>query len=217
MDQKVIVLFDVDSTLVTFEGLDWLANEKGVEDQVVELTRQSMGGELKLEDVFEKKMGLIAPSVADMEGMGEAYVSNQTAGAKDTIARLQSHGFDVGIMTGNFRPAVLLLAKELGIPVELVWSNNIHFSDTGKYVGFDTKGPLSRNGGKLDLARDIFLDYDYTFFVGDGATDLDVKEVATEFIGFGGVVVRDNVKEGADIYIEESSLAPVYEYVLKFI
>lgn len=217
MDCRVVVLFDVDSTLVTFEGLDWLAERKGVAKQIISLTRRSMDGELKLEDVFSKKMKLISPTVGDMKDMGIEYVRNKTNAAKSSISKLQLEGFDVGIMTGNFRPAVSILAQDLGVPSELVWANNIFFDQGGNYLGFDERGPLSRSGGKLDLARDIFDNYDYSFFVGDGSTDLEVKEVATKFIGFGGIVVRENVKLGADIYIEEASLDPVYDSILKLI
>jgi phosphoserine phosphatase len=34
--------------------------------------------------------------------------------------------------------------------------------------------------------------------VGDGATDMDARPPASVFVGFGGVVVRDTVKAGAD-------------------
>jgi hypothetical protein len=39
--------------------------------------------------------------------------------------------------------------------------------------------------------------------VGDGATDMDAKPPASVFVGFGGVVVRDSVKAGADWFVSD--------------
>jgi phosphoserine phosphatase len=39
--------------------------------------------------------------------------------------------------------------------------------------------------------------------VGDGVTDMQAKPPADLFIGFGGVVVRDNVQKGADWFVRD--------------
>ena len=47
--------------------------------------------------------------------------------------------------------------------------------------------------------------------VGDGATDMDARPPADLFIGFGGIVVRDSVKAGADWFVTdfEDMIAPI--------
>jgi len=39
--------------------------------------------------------------------------------------------------------------------------------------------------------------------VGDGATDLEARPPADLFVGFGGIMERQVVREGADIFVKE--------------
>jgi phosphoserine phosphatase len=39
--------------------------------------------------------------------------------------------------------------------------------------------------------------------IGDGATDLQAKPPADAFIGFGGVVVRESVRQAADWFVTD--------------
>jgi phosphoserine phosphatase len=39
--------------------------------------------------------------------------------------------------------------------------------------------------------------------VGDGATDMQAKPPADLFIGYGGVVVREAVRDGADLFVTD--------------
>ena len=39
--------------------------------------------------------------------------------------------------------------------------------------------------------------------VGDGATDLEARPPADAFIGYGGVIVRDNIKKKADWFVTD--------------
>ena len=41
--------------------------------------------------------------------------------------------------------------------------------------------------------------------VGDGATDLEARPPADGFIGYGGIVVREKVKAGADWFVTDFS------------
>ena len=43
--------------------------------------------------------------------------------------------------------------------------------------------------------------------IGDGVTDMQAKPPAALFIGFGGVVVREKVRDGADWFISDFSVS----------
>ena len=45
--------------------------------------------------------------------------------------------------------------------------------------------------------------------IGDGASDLATRPVVDLFVGFGGVVKREKVVNGADIFVSVNSLAPI--------
>jgi phosphoserine phosphatase len=97
------------------------------------------------------------------------------------------------------------LAEKLNISKERIFANNLLFNADGSYAGFDTNEPTSRAGGKAKVVADLKAKHGYSpvFMVGDGATDLEARAPggADAFIGFGGVVVREAVKNGADWYV----------------
>ena len=73
MNKYDIVIFDVDSTLVKIEGLDWLAEYKGRGEEVRDLTKRSMEGEMDFNDAMTKKMELISPAKKDLIKLGTQF------------------------------------------------------------------------------------------------------------------------------------------------
>lgn len=207
------VVFDVDSTLVTIEGLDFLAKLKKKENKVKELTEKAMGGELSMRKSMKIKMKLLSPSYFDLVEMGKAYLNNITPGAKETVSNLRENGLDVWIVTGNFQPAVGMLAKYLSINKERVITNNIFFDKSNNYLGFDEENPLSNNGGKVLVLKKFKKKMGKVVFVGDGSTDLETKRVADLFIGFGGVVNRPAIQKQSRIYVTKLDLRAILSYI----
>ncbi len=207
------MIFDVDSTLVTIEGLDFLAMLKNKQAELAPLTSLAMNGQLSMREAMEIKMNTIRPSYSDLEKMGQAYLNHIVPGAQDTIHQLQATGHKVWILTGNFRPAVGMLADYLGIPPRQVITNEIEFDKHGEYVGINLNHPLSNNHGKAKIIQEYGEQLQHAIMIGDGATDLDAKPVVEKFIGFGGVVFRPAIAEGADVYITKLDLREVLNYI----
>ncbi|KKQ01861.1 MAG: Phosphoserine phosphatase [Candidatus Roizmanbacteria bacterium GW2011_GWA2_36_23] len=210
------IIFDVDSTLVTIEGLDELANLKGKRQEVTELTRLSMDGKVRLEEVFALKMAMIRPSKKDLEFLGQLYLQNITDDIVEIISLLRKLKKEVLQVTGNFYPAVKILAKHLKIPLKNVYSNKIYFNKYGEYVGFDARGPLSISGGKKVIINKIINNkpQNKIVFIGDGSTDMETKPPVKLFIGYGGIIKRPNVLSHSDIYISSRSLSPILRFIL---
>lgn len=75
---------------------------------------------------------------------------------------------------------------------------------TGEYAGFDVNQPTSRTGGKGEAITQIrqALRQDTTItMIGDGATDLEACPPADHFVGYGGNVVREEVRARAQYYV----------------
>jgi phosphoserine phosphatase len=51
-------------------------------------------------------------------------------------------------------------------------------------------------------------------FIGDGVSDLEAKPAVDLFIGYGGVQIRERVKENADIFITARDLRAVVPHLL---
>jgi phosphoserine phosphatase len=204
-----LVFFDVDSTLVTIEGIDELA---GGNPDVARLTEAAMNGDIPLEQVYGRRLEFIRPTRTAVDALGKRYVASIVAGAAETVDALRSAGVTVHLVTAGIAQAIAPLADRLGIPADRVHAVALQFNEAGKYAGYDTNSPLTRAGGKEIVVREVRHETPgRAAFVGDGASDLDTKQAVDLFIGFGGVVVREKVKEEADVFVTEPDL----RYVLK--
>ena len=70
--------FDVDSTLVTIEGIDVLADGN---PEIARLTDAAMNGEIPLDQVYAKRLEMIRPSQDRVEQLGATYVASLVEGA----------------------------------------------------------------------------------------------------------------------------------------
>ena len=115
-------------------------------------------------------------------------------------------------MSGGLRPAVLVLARTLGIPDARVHAVDVRYDADGSYVDFDRDSPLCTQLGKLRLMRELGLDARRTAFVGDGSTDLVCAQASARFIAFAGVARRPAVVAAARVVVDEAdfrALAPL--------
>lgn len=207
------ICFDVDSTLVACEGLDWLAEQKGLGSEVKKITEQAMNGEVKMENSFAKKIDLIKPSKKELELLGEYYCSKLVESASDVVFNLKQAGLDIWLVTGSLQPAIFCLAERLQIPLNHVFSNEVYHNSYGDYQGIDQGSPLTKSSGKASCVQKIGKDKKIAF-IGDSVTDLATKPVVSSFIGYGGVTVRSTVKENAEFFIKTRSMEPLLWLVL---
>lgn len=211
--QYRFVFFDVDSTLVTIEGIDVLANGN---PEIVRLTEAAMNGEIALDEVYARRLEIIKPTRAQVEALGEQYIASLVHGAKETIETLQRAGADVHLVTAGIAQAIAPLAAHLGIAPRAVHAVALQFDDAGNYVDFDRRSFLTRVGGKELVVHAILArSKGRSAFIGDGVSDLETKPVVTQFIGFGGVHTRARVKENAPVYVEEPTLTAVLPYLME--
>jgi phosphoserine phosphatase len=193
------VFFDVDSTLVTIEGIDVLA---GGSPEIANLTAAAMNGEVPLDEVYAKRLEIIRPTLAQVEALGERYVASLTDGAEETIRAVREAGVQVSLVTAGIAQAIAPLAQHLGIPPRAVHAVPLRFDANGAYEDFDRRSLLARPGGKELVVRDLRArSKGRAAFVGDGVSDLEAKPAVDLFIGFGGVCVRERVRENAGLFV----------------
>jgi phosphoserine phosphatase len=205
-----VVAFDCDSTLSAVEGIDLLADRHGKKELVEEITHKAMNGHSNYAEALQLRLSLVRPNTEDLKWLTEMYIKRTTRGTKTLIKRLKSAGKRIYIISGGFENALIPFAEYLGIPEYRVFGNKILFNPKGEYLGFDKDNPLSRNHGKRSLLKQI-AKTGSTVFVGDGITDLEAKDVVDLFVGFGGIKVRDVVKNEADIFLETPTLDAIFD------
>uniref|UniRef100_A0A803VJA0 Phosphoserine phosphatase n=1 Tax=Ficedula albicollis TaxID=59894 RepID=A0A803VJA0_FICAL len=225
------VCFDVDSTVIREEGIDELAKFCGVGDAVAEMTRRAMGGTVTFKAALTARLGLIRPSYEQVQKLISDNPPQLTPGIRELVSRLHQRGVQVFLVSGGFQSIVEHVALQLNIPTANVFANRLKFyfngfpassrvlllgsshqsgwqwagstAHTGEYAGFDETQPTAESGGKGKVITHLKEQFHFkkVVMIGDGATDMEACPPGDCFIGFGGNVVRKQVKEKAKWYI----------------
>lgn len=219
-----LVFFDCDSTLSTIEGIDELARLKGKEWRVGVLTDKAMNGDLDLAEVYGKRLQAIRPTRGQLQAIEDRYWETMVPDALEIIAALRFLGKQVFIISGGLAEPVRGFGRRLGVLPENIRAVEIEYDQLAgewwhynqpethqqqAYLDYD-EGPLTVSSGKPDIIRDLAGDkHGRRLMIGDGASDLATRSVVDLFVGFGGVVSRQKVRDGADVFISVNSLAPV--------
>lgn len=197
------VCFDVDSTVISEEGIDVLADYLGKGEAVSALTKQAMEGGLAFQDALQARLDLLQPSRQNIETLLAENPLVITDGMSELMQALQQKNVDIWLVSGGFRIMIEPIAERLNIPISNIYANTLIFDEEGKYKSFDATEPTSADMGKpkaLGMIKDLH-GYETMIMVGDGATDAQAKPPASAFIGFGGVVAREAVKAKADWFV----------------
>jgi phosphoserine phosphatase len=196
------VVLDVDSTVSGIEGIDWLAARRGdvVARRVADLTNTAMQGGVPLEDVYGLRLNAIRPRREEVDALSRAYVDAIAPGALQTIDRLRRLGVQIVLVSGGLRDALLRLALHLGLSPGDVHAVALRFDAGGAYHGFDATSPMTTSDGKRRMVSSLSLDGPI-LAVGDGATDLAMRDVVDLFAAFTGFITRPHVVERADVVV----------------
>jgi phosphoserine phosphatase len=219
-----LIFFDCDSTLSAIEGIDELARLKGKEWRVGVLTEKAMNGELDLAEVYGKRLQAIRPTRGQLKAIEERYWETLVPDAQAVIAALQFLGKQVFIVSGGLAEAVRGFGKRLGVPADHIRAVELEYNELSgewwRYYQPDTRarqtyldyneGPLTVSSGKPEIIRALAGDKPgRRLMVGDGVSDLATRDNVDLFVGFGGVVAREKVQAGADVFVRVNSLAPI--------
>lgn len=111
--RKRCLVADMDSTIVTGETLDELAEEAGIKDRIAAITARAMNGELDFREALRERVGLLAGLPVDaLERAWERTVPS--AGAATLVATMRAHGAECWLVSGGFRFFTGRVAERLG-------------------------------------------------------------------------------------------------------
>lgn len=180
---KRLIIFDVDSTLITGEVIEMLAQRTGHLVEVTEVTAAAMRGELDFEQSLRRRVALLKGLSADIFDE-VAQGLTLTPGARTTIRTLKELGFQCGIVSGGFTQITDKLAQELGLDYAV--ANTLEV-DNGVLTG-GLVGPIIDRAAKAraleDFAARAGVSIKQTVAVGDGANDIDMLTTAGLGIAF---------------------------------
>ncbi|KAJ9582312.1 hypothetical protein L9F63_003348, partial [Diploptera punctata] len=199
------VCFDVDSTVIQEEALDELAKFCGKGDEVVRLTIEAMRGSMSFQEAFARRLEIIRPQMNQIRDFIRTRPPRLTPGIKRLVDVLHQRSVPVYLISGGLRGVITPVALELNIPLQNIYANRLKFFFNGEFAGFDDSEPTSRDGGKGEVIKILKEKHGYSSIVliGDGATDLEACPPADAFIGYGGNVIREEVKSKAKWFVTD--------------
>ncbi len=202
---KRLIVFDVDSTLITGEVIEMLADHTGTRSRVEEITAAAMRGELDFAESLQARVAMLEGlDAAVLDEVGAALVL--TPGARTTIRTLKRLGFRCGVVSGGFTQVTRHLVEDLEL--DFAAANTLEVVDgrlTGRVVG-DIVDRAGKAAALARFAAQFGVGLAQTVAVGDGANDIDMLSAAGLGIAFNAKPV---VAGFADTTLNQPFLDPV--------
>jgi phosphoserine phosphatase len=172
LSQIGLVVMDMDSTLITIECIDEIADMLQLKPQVAAITESAMRGEIDFAQSLTQRVALLAG--LDQGALQRVYDERLqlSPGAERFLSTLQQHNIKTLLVSGGFTFFTDKLKPRLKL--DYTASNTLEIVDgklTGKVLGtiVDAQGKadhLKRLRDQLGLKREQVI------AIGDGANDL---------------------------------------------
>ncbi|NIM43635.1 MAG: phosphoserine phosphatase SerB [Hydrogenophaga sp.] len=214
-----LIAFDMDSTLISIECVDEIADVVGKKTEVAAITEAAMRGEITdYKDSLRRRVALLkGVTVADMEQvLVERLRINP--GAAELVRACKAAGLKVLLVSGGFTYFAYRVRDTLGI--HFVRANVLEIASgancgelTGRMVD-QAWGDICDGAEKrrtlLEVASLLGIEPSECIAMGDGANDLPMMGVAGLSVAYHA---KPAVREQAMVSIEEGGLDRLLEVV----
>jgi phosphoserine phosphatase len=181
--RKALLIADMDSTVVTGETLDELAEYAGLKERISAITARAMNGELDFKAALRERVAMLRGLPLDALDKTWQRV-RLTEGAVELIATMRAHGAYTALVSGGFTFFTERVAALVGFDMH---RSNVLLDDGAALIGRVAEPILDRDT-KLEtltrLAEERGLPMSATLAVGDGANDLDMIRAAGLGVAF---------------------------------
>lgn len=201
--RKRLFVADMDSTMITQECIDELADLVGIKDRVSAITERAMRGEIDFEPALRERVALL-------KGLSAGVVDDLlreritlTAGGPELVGTMKAHGAYTVLVSGGFTLFTQAIAARIGFDEHRA---NRLVVEAGLFAGEVEEPILGRDAKTAALIayRDrLRLSPSETLAVGDGANDLGMLGEAGIGVAFHA---KPKVAEAAHVRIDHGDL-----------
>lgn len=201
--RKMLLIADMDSTIIEQECIDELADFAGKRNEISEITERAMRGELDFEAALKERVAMLKglPEKALLEAF-ETRIS-LTPGAETLVKTMNASGAMTALVSGGFTFFTNRVADRVGFQCNQ--ANDLIVSD-GVLTGAVCEPILGRAAKQEALERICAkreISLDQTMAVGDGANDLSMLSRAGLGVAFHA---KPAVAKAADAQINHGDL-----------
>ena len=181
--RKKLLLADMDSTIVTSETLDDLAEFAGLKQEISEITKEAMEGRIDFRAAVKKRVGLLEglPLTALESTLENIQLS---PGAKTLVSVMRKNNAYCVLVSGGFTFFTEEIAKQAGFQQH--HGNELDIDKdqlTGKVIE-----PIQDKYAKLEYLKaytgTLKISAAHCLAIGDGANDLPMLKAAGLGIGY---------------------------------
>jgi phosphoserine phosphatase len=181
--RKKLLVADMESTIIVNEMVDELAALVGIGEQVADITRRAMNGEIRFQAALRERVALLG-------GLEEAALKETCErivfmpGARALVATMRAHGARCALVSGGFRVYTGYVAPRIGF--DWHYANDLLIRD-GVVAGTVAEPILGREAKRealISLCRELKLDPSQAIAVGDGANDIEMIRAAGIGVAF---------------------------------
>ncbi len=175
--EKKLLIADMDSTMITVECIDELADYAGIKPQIAEITERAMRGELDFAGALHERVALLkglADSAIDQCRVERVRIM---PGAKALVRTMKGRGAQTLLVSGGFTRFTGPVAEEIGFDNAV--ANVLEIADDA-LLGTVTVPIVdaARKLAELEAAIEGGIDRALTLAVGDGANDIPMIQGA---------------------------------------
>ncbi|OHV97873.1 phosphoserine phosphatase [Janthinobacterium lividum] len=179
-----LVAMDMDSTLITIECIDEIADMQGLKPQVAAITEAAMRGELDFAASLKQRVALLEG--LDASALQRVYDERLklSPGAETMLAAVQKAGLKTLLVSGGFTFFTARLKERLGL--DYTHANELEIVD-GKLTGRVLGGIVDAEEKQRTVERvcaQMGITPAQAIVMGDGANDLKMMGIAGLSVAF---------------------------------
>ncbi len=180
-----LLAMDMDSTLITIECIDEIADFAGVKKEISTITEAAMQGELTdFTESLRRRVALLAGAPESILSRVLAERLRLTEGAEELLSSAKRFGMQTALLSGGFNYFAAQLQHDLGI--DHIYSNTLATKEgliTGELVG--TIVDASQKARYLEQLMNTYsISRHECIVVGDGANDLAMMSLSDFSVAF---------------------------------
>jgi phosphoserine phosphatase len=175
---RKLLVADMDSTMITVECIDELADYAGIKPQIAEVTERAMRGELDFEDALRSRVALL-------KGLPERVIAQcleervkLMPGGKALVEAIHNNGGMAVLVSGGFTHFAEPVGQMIGF--DRMIANRLGFADgalSGEVDG-EIVGAQTKKATLLSVLEERGWAISDSIAVGDGANDIAMIEAA---------------------------------------
>jgi len=201
---KALLVADMDSTMITIECIDELADYAGIKPQIAEVTERAMRGELDFVEALRARVALLAELDEKAIDLCREERVRIMPGAKALIRTMRARGAHTVLVSGGFTRFAEPVGTEIGFHKVVA---NILDIGGGRLTGTVADPIVDSLRKKQELLGAIAergIAREFSIAVGDGANDIPMIEAAGLGVAYHA---KEKARVAADAEIRHGDLS----------